>query len=348
MRVFLLDLWLDLREKRLAPIAILLLAGIVAVPIVLAKSNDENTPAPAPSPTATTAAATPVVASQPAEGVTASKLQTFSPRDPFEPTSKAAAATTTTATSGTSTSSSSSTSTSSGGGSSSSGTGTSTAPSSSTGGGGATTGNQPSTGNGNGNANGNGNGNGNGSTGNTTGETKTTLFTYTVDLRFGQGGSVKAYKKVNRLDLIPDSNNPKIVFLGVTTTGKTAVFLIDSNIGVDSAGKCRPSADECTFLYLRPDGVHDQAQLTDSDGTVYHLRLLAIHRVTVSSANGNTGSGNGNSKGNSNKRSPAFTGRADSSKSADSATVPGGDTPPGEPDQRATFSQFFADSAASK
>jgi hypothetical protein len=36
MRVFLLGLWLDLREKRLAPVASLLLAGIVAVPIVLA------------------------------------------------------------------------------------------------------------------------------------------------------------------------------------------------------------------------------------------------------------------------------------------------------------------------
>jgi hypothetical protein len=124
------------------------------------------------------------------------------------------------------------------------------------------------------------------------------------------------------------------------------VFLIDSNVGVDSAGKCRPSADECTFLYLRPDGTHDEAQLTDSDGTVYHLRLLAIHRVTVSSANGNSGSGNSNSK-SGNTRSPAFTGRVDNSKSSDSTTVPGGDTPPGEPEQRSTFSQFFADSAKS-
>jgi hypothetical protein len=343
MRVFLLDLWLDLREKRLAPLAILLLGAIVAVPIVLAKGNDENTPAPAPAPTATTAAATPVIQTQSTEAVSASKLQTFSQRDPFEPTSSAATSTATTGSSSSTTSSSStstgsSTSPSSGGGgapTSTSGGGTSD------GGGGATTGNQPSTGNGNGNGNGTQNG-----TGNTTGETKTTLFTYTVDLRFGQGGSVKAYKKVNRLDLIPDETNPKIVFLGVTTTGKTAVFLVDSNIGVDSAGKCRPSPDECTFLYLRPDGEHDQAQLTDADGTAYHLRLLAIHRVTVSSANGNTGSSNGNSNGSGGKkRSPAFTGRADSNTSSDSATVPGGDTPPGEPDKRSTFQQFFADSA---
>jgi hypothetical protein len=344
MRVFLLDLWLDLREKRLAPVAIILLAGIIAVPIVLAKGNNQNTPAPAPAPAGTAAAATPVVEGQPV--ATASKLQTYSPRDPFEPT--ASASSTSSASTSTTTTSTSTTPSTSSGGSASGGTGTSTTPSSS-GGGGATTGTQPSTGTGNGNSNGNGNGNGStqNGTGNTTGETKTTLFTYTVDLRFGQGGSVKAYKNVNRLDLIPDQSNPKIVFLGVTTTGKTAVFLIDSNLGVDSAGKCRPSPDECTFLYLRPDGTHDQAQLTDSDGTVYHLRLAAIHRVTVSSANGNTGSGNSKTKSGK-TRSPAFTGSVDKSKSSGSSTVPGGDTPPGEPDQRSTFSQFFADSASAK
>ena len=333
MRVFLLDLWLDLREKRLAPLAILLLAGIVAVPIVLANGKSEPPPAPAPTGT-TAAAATPVVSSQPDESQVDSKLQTFSPRDPFEPTGSTGGSTTGTST-GTATS-----------------TGTTTTPTSTTpttgttgGGGGATTGTQPSTGNGN-NGNGNGNGNAPSGTGNTTGETKTTLFTYTVDIRFGKGGSVDAYKNVNRLELIPDAKNPKVVFLGVTSTGKTAVFLVDSNIGVDTpGGKCRPSADECTFLYLRPDSDHDQAQLTDSDGTVYHLRLLDIHRVSVSSSNGSTGNGSNGSGNSKSNRSPAFTGTAQRKTTSDQATVPGEDAPPGEPQKRSSFQQFFADSA---
>jgi hypothetical protein len=337
MRVFLLDLWLDLREKRLAWLAILLVLAIVAVPIVLA--NDKtSTPAQAPTTTtATTASAAPVVESQPQSEPTDSKLQTFSPRDPFEPTGGGGAAT------GTGTTTTSSGGSSSGGsssGGSSSGSGTTTTPSTSTGGGGgATNGTQPSTGTTTPPS----------GTGNTTGETKTTLFTYTVDLRFGQGGDMKAYKNVKRLDLIPTDKNPKIVFLGVTTTAKTAVFLVDSNIGVDTGGRCRPSADECSFLYLRPDDTHDQAVLTDSDGTVYHLRLLKITRITVSSSNGST-TGSGNSGGNTNSnRSPAFTGQAKrQSSSSDQATVPGEDTPPGEPDKRATFDQFFADSSSSK
>jgi hypothetical protein len=322
MRVFLLDLWMDLREKRLAPLAIILIAAIVAVPIVLAKGTKE-TPAPAPSPTATTASAAPVIEGQAAAGPTESKLQTFSPRDPFEPTGSTGGGTTTGTSGGTSTGTTGAT------------TGTTTTPTG--GGGGATTGTQPSTGTGTPTT----------GTGNTTGETKTTLFTYTVDLRFGEGGGVKAYKDVKRLDLIPDSNTPKVVFLGVTTTGKTAVFLIDSNIGVDSAGKCRPSADECTFLYLRPDADHDQALLTDSDGTVYHLRLLAIHRVSVSSSNGSTGNSGNSGSGNSNSnRSPAFTGQAKRKSSSDAATVPGESTPPGEPSKSSSsFQQFFADAS---
>jgi hypothetical protein len=330
MRVFFLDLWMDLREKRLAPLAILLLGAIVAVPIVLANGKSEPPP-PAPAPTATTASAAPVIESQTDEGPTESKLQTFSPRDPFEPTGSSGGG----SSSGTSGTTSGTTTTPSTGTS----TGTSSTPSS--GGGGATTGTQPSTGT--------GTGTGTNGTGNTTGETKTTLFTYTVDARFGEGGDVKAYKDIKRLDLIPDSDNPKVVFLGVTTTGKTAVFLIDSNIGVDTAGKCRPSADECTFLYLRPDADHDEALLTDSDGTVYHLRLLAIHRVSVSSSNGSTdNSGNsGGSGGNSNsKRSPAFTGTAKRKSSSDQATVPGEDAPPGEPTKNSSFQQFFADGSA--
>lgn len=329
MRVFFLDLWLDLREKRLAPVAVLLVALIIAVPLVLANSNDSTTTTPPPA-TATTAASVAVVKT-PSATPEDSKLQTFSARDPFEPSAKAVVATTTTTTS--SSTSSSSNSSSDSGSSSSSSSGSTPTDTSQSGGG--TTGSQPSTGTGTTTPP--------SGTGNTTGETKTTLFTYTVDLRFGQSDTVKSYKNVRRLELVPSSDNPKVVFLGVTTSGKTAVFLVDNNIGVDTAGgKCKPSPDECTFLYLRPDADHDLAQLTDSDGTVYHLRLLDINRVTVSSANG--GSGNGSNSGNGNStRPPAFTGRA----SDGNDSVPG-DAPPGEPDKRSSFQQFFADGASSK
>src|SRR5687767_1012274 len=51
MKNLLLDLWHELREKRLWPVAVVLLAGIVAVPFVLAKKAEEPTVAP-PAPAA--------------------------------------------------------------------------------------------------------------------------------------------------------------------------------------------------------------------------------------------------------------------------------------------------------
>lgn len=326
MKVFLLDLWLDLREKRLAPVAIALLAGVVAVPLVLARGDAPPPPAPAQTTTATPIA--PVLESDGTEAaVDDSKLQTFSPRDPFEPTEVSAPATGTGGTGGTS-----------GTGGTGAATGTGGTGSATTGGGdtggGATTGTGPG---------GTGTGTGTG-TGQTTTGTRPRVFTYTVDLRFGAAGEMKLHRKVQRLELIPDEKDPKVVFLGVTTTGKTAVFLVDANLGVETdEGRCRPSGDECTFLYLRPDKDHDQARLTDADGTVFNIRLLGIDRVAVSSADGRSGDSGSRRETNSN-RTPAFTGSA---KDGDGDAAPG-EPPAGEPSNRSTFQQFFADSSASE
>lgn len=310
MRIFLLDLWMDLREKRLAPVALLLLAAIIAVPIVIAKGTKPAPAAPTPT-TASVAPGAPVIQSNSQAGPVESKLQTFSSRDPFEPTGHVASATTGSTTAG---------------GTTGTGTTTTGATTPGTTGGGGTTG---TTGTGN---------TGTGNTGNTTGQQKKVFYTYTVDIRFGPPGNETMSKGVQRLELIPDPQKPQIVFLGVTTTGKTAVFLVDSNLGVDTNGKCKPSADQCTFLYLRPDGDHDTAQLTDQDGNTFRLHLLKIHRILLSAATGTTGNSGSGKTGNSN-RSPAFTGKADSK---DPNTAPG-ETPPGEPSQPFVFHGFFAD-----
>jgi hypothetical protein len=46
MKIFLLDLWHDLREKRLAPVAVVLLLSLVAVPVLIAKPASDPGPAP--------------------------------------------------------------------------------------------------------------------------------------------------------------------------------------------------------------------------------------------------------------------------------------------------------------
>src|SRR3954452_2864109 len=86
MKVFFLDLWLDLKEKKLAPIALVLLAAIIAVPFVV-KKKDEPPPPPPVATTASAAPAAPVVQGESADIQSDSRLTVFSPRDPFEPTS---------------------------------------------------------------------------------------------------------------------------------------------------------------------------------------------------------------------------------------------------------------------
>ena len=114
MKVFFLDLWMDLREKRLAPVAIILLLALIAVPIVLANGSDESTAPTTSTPSATVASAA-VVKGSVSDGSTDSKLQTFSSRDPFEPSASVAQTTTTTTSSGGASSGGSSSDTSSAG-----------------------------------------------------------------------------------------------------------------------------------------------------------------------------------------------------------------------------------------
>ena len=91
MTNFLLDIWSDLREKRLWPVAVALLVALVAVPVVLTKPAEEV--APAAAPTAVGAPSGPASAGQllPADLEAAkpllqtSTLSEFDSKDPFKP-----------------------------------------------------------------------------------------------------------------------------------------------------------------------------------------------------------------------------------------------------------------------
>jgi len=297
MRVFLLDLWYDLREKRLAPVALALLAAVILVPVLLAGSEPE--PPPPPPAAAQGGDADVPSVSIPAGGdeVLESRLTAFDPRDPFEP--RAAATLSAPDTTG-------------GGDTAGGETGGTGGDTTTTTGGGGTTGGDTTGGDTTG-----GGTTGGGTTGGDTTERRTVVFTFTVDLLYGEFGNEERFRRVRRLELVPDEDNPAVVFLGVTTSGRTAVFLVDDRFTVTGEGVCRPSRDECTFLYLREAGDRNSAILTEEDGTRNRLSLRDIDRVSIESqADGeaeddNTGSGN---------RSPAFTGSTRD------------DAPPGEPE----------------
>jgi hypothetical protein len=261
MKKLLLELWHDLRAKRLWPVAVLLVVALVAVPTVLKKGS--KTPAPA---SASTGAADntdkAVVVADSQDPSDSSTLGVFNKKDPFKPDKAvlAAAHPKTTAPDKSSSSTSSSSSDSGSAGSAPSSGGGDTSGGGSTGGSTPTQPSQPAKPQG--------------------------PFAYTVDVKFGKRGEPRTHHNVQKLDILPNQNNPLLVFMGVNSTGDTAVFLTDTSLKAAGEGTCKPNDGTCSFLYLKLDkdkNTEDLSQVaTDGSGTEYTLTLVAIHKVPVS------------------------------------------------------------------
>jgi hypothetical protein len=253
MKIFLLDLWHDLKEKRLAPVAVVLLAALVAVPVLLAKPSSAPS---APAPVANAAGPKPDVLKQlakvklgddaPGDGST---LGVFDPSDPFSPPKGAIKK----QEDGSST----------GAGPS---TGNSSGPSATgdTGGGSTPGGTQ-----------------GGGGTGGDTGggtTTTTTEYKYVVDLTYTANGRTRRIKGMEKLDMLPNERSPLLIFMGVTPKGSNAVFLVDSTLKAAGEGRCKPSASQCAFAYI---GAGSEYIFTEEDGDTYTIRIDEIRKVKV-------------------------------------------------------------------
>src|SRR5215217_4548718 len=254
MRIFLLDVWNDLRAKRIWPVAIVLLAALLAVPVLLAKSAED--PAPPPAAAVPQAkidhqrelgrlAQVRLAEEEPGDG---SALGVFNPDDPFtppegavkkesdeEPQSDAGPSDTSTAPSA---------DTGSGGGGSGETTATPQPPS-----------------------------------GGDDGKTQTTAsYRYVIDATFSSNGRTRRIKGLEKLDMLPNEASPLLIFLGVTDNAGNAVFLVDSTLQAAGEGRCKPSAEDCAFLYLGAGAEHE---FTNDDGDSYRLRVDEIRKVKL-------------------------------------------------------------------
>jgi hypothetical protein len=253
----------DLVEKRLWPVAIALVAALVAVPIVLGGgSDDAGTPvASATAGTATTAGTSQSEVISLEEQAAGKVQRAGSLKNPFVQHHQPKVTTTST-TATTSTTSSPSTSSSSGSGSSG-GTPASTGGTTDT----------PST---------------TKTTPSTTPKTTTTPAaasddTYRVDLTFGESGAEKKHANVARLTPLPSSDNPFFVYLGLADDKQSAIFLVDADAVPTGDGKCTPSDDSCEQVALKEGDVEFFDLQSGTAGVVqYSLTLDAIKKVKAS------------------------------------------------------------------
>lgn len=254
MKIFLLDLWHDLRAKRLAPVAAVLALALVAVPVVLSKPAEEPAPPPttarkAPDPKDLKALASVKLEQTDDRG---SSLDVFDPSDPFRPPRKV---TKRSKQEGDVASSIEGETPSSGGGD----TGSTGDTGGDTGGGTTGGGETPSTGGGD-------------------APTTTVQYRYVVDVTFTANGRKRHIKGMERLDMLPSAASPLLLFLGASTDGGNAVFLVDSTLQAAGEGKCKPSPSECAFLHL---GAGSEHMFTNEDGDSYTLRVDQIRTVKV-------------------------------------------------------------------
>lgn len=260
MQTLFQDLVHDLRAKRLWPVAAVMLLALVAIPVVFMKPAD-----PAPTKPATAnpqAAQLPGLKDLTVATATSSRggsaLDVFDRKDPFRPPAAVLSAKADEA--------------------ASSATSGSTAQS----GAGGQSGGGGSGGSGSGGTGGTGGGGSPDSPGSTTPAPKPSPFTYVADVKFGRSDrKLGAYKGLRRLEMLPSTKSPLLIFLGTEADGGNAVFLVDSSLRTSGEGDCEPSQTECATLTI---GAGAEQEFVDENGVRYTLLIEEIRPVAVTAA----------------------------------------------------------------
>ncbi|WP_354697451.1 hypothetical protein DSM112329_03078 [Paraconexibacter sp. AEG42_29] len=265
---FIQNLWRDLVDKRLWPVAVVLVLAAIATPILLGSdSSSDVASAPPPAAPATGAAAGDVTVA--VTDTTKIRSRPGKARDPFRAqvfakVKKAQAATG--ATTGATASPSASGATA--GAVKPADTG-STATDSGKSSGSSTTGNSgvtvPST------------------TPSTSTSSSTKLFDYALSFESKRLGEVTTRRGVRAVNYVPSNDYPLLAFVGIKPDGKTAVFVPQDRVVVAGRDKdCTPASADCQFLELKAgDSVLIHKTPPAGNGQpIVHVRLK-LNRITL-------------------------------------------------------------------
>jgi hypothetical protein len=272
---FLLDIWADLKAKKLAPVAVGMAVALVAMPALLLKGKQDPGAAPLPVVAASHSGGAEVeVADELGDGN--SKLDSYAARNPFKglvtPKSQDAGASGAAGVSGDAL-----------GGQSS---GKSAADALAALGGGGSGGSGSSLGSTDSGSSGDSGNSGDVTTPGDSGTTPPPVivkrhhyrYNYELDLKLGRPGREKHYPAVGRLTFLPSNSVPALLFMGVAPDEKSALFFVHPGLSHQGEGVCIPSATNCNFLKL---AVGKEHYLSANDYE-FHIKLLGINRVKLS------------------------------------------------------------------
>ena len=253
------DLWRQLVQRRLWPVALLLLAAMAAVPLALAHEPDPVAVTPAPAVTGDDVLATQPIVAPAGEADRARRRRVLGARkDPFavpDPVTAPAATSAASAVTSTPTSSASAvTSTATSSGSSSPSGISSPSP---------TTTVAPSD------------------------PVQGSYAMHEPTVRFGAVSGDPVRGTLRRLRPLPAPDAPVLINLGVLKDHKTAVFVLGRGVTAAGDATCGPSPESCYTIRLKA-GESETVAVADDAGTViarYQIKLIKIReRMTTTSA----------------------------------------------------------------
>jgi hypothetical protein len=116
----------------------------------------------------------------------------------------------------------------------------------------------------------------------------THLYHSVVDLKVGFPNKLKKHKSVQPLTELPHESNPVVALLGASLDTTHAVFLVSRDVtAVQGGSSCAPRRSACQLLDMKPGG---RAKLKNSaDGKTYVLKVLDIRLVRASASHGKSG-----------------------------------------------------------
>jgi hypothetical protein len=117
----------------------------------------------------------------------------------------------------------------------------------------------------------------------TTTTKKPSADTYRVKLSFGEVGAEKSYDNVARLTPLPSSDNPFFVYLGIEGDDvKSAVFLISADAVANGDGTCKPSPNDCQQVVMHAGDTEFFDLQSGTAGVVqYELDLKSIKKYVA-------------------------------------------------------------------
>jgi hypothetical protein len=101
---------------------------------------------------------------------------------------------------------------------------------------------------------------------------------YSVSIRFSRNGHGPLHNNIPRLTALPSAGNPQVMFFGVMSGGRQAVFGLSAGVAHAGHGLCRPSRTSCSAIVLAPGDSEEVGWPTATGGVAE--AMLQVVKIT--------------------------------------------------------------------